>query len=380
MYKNITDFIKEIYSNRLPVPLHEPCFKGNEKKYLQECIDSTFVSYVGPFVSRFEQMICDYTGSKFAVAMANGTLALHLALVASGVRRDDEVLTQAMTFVATANAISQAGAQNIFLDSDLETLGMSPEKLSAFLKEETIIKKDGYAYNKKTGRRISACVPVHIFGHPLKIADIVKICSEYNIKVIEDAAESLGSWYRNKHTGTFGAAGILSFNGNKTITTGGGGMLVTDDADLAMRAKHLSTTAKIPHAWEFRHDEIGYNYRMPNVNAAIGCAQMENLEIFITQKRALADKYAEFFAKDGIEFFKEPEDCRSNYWLNTIILNNRAERDSFLEYANDQQVMARPGWCLMPNLPMYKNNECGNLSNAETLESKLVNIPSSVIC
>lgn len=380
MYKKITDFIKELHGNRLPIPLHKPCFIGNEKKYLQECIDSTFVSYVGAFVGKFEEMICRYTGSKYAVAMANGTLALHLALVAVGIRRDDEVLTQAMTFVATANAIAYTGAHSVFLDSDSETLGLSAEKLLVFLEQETIIKKDGYTYNKKTGRRISACVPVHVFGHPVKILDIVRICSEHNIMVIEDAAESLGSWYNNRHTGTFGKLGVLSFNGNKTITTGGGGMLLTDDFDLAKRARHLSTTAKIPHAWDFGHDEIGYNYRMPNVNAAIGCAQMENLEVFLAKKRELAKTYADFFAENKMEFFIEPKDCKSNYWLNALLLKDKTERDIFLEYTNANQIMTRPVWKLMPRLPMYENNECGDLSNAKILEARLVNIPSSVIC
>lgn len=380
MYNDTVDFVKHLYGDRLPILLHEPCFMGNEKRYLQECIDSTFVSYVGPFVSKFEGMVSAYTGSKFSIAMANGTLALHIALVAVGVQRDDEVLTQAMTFVATANAITHAGARPVFLDSDPGTLGLSAEKLSVFLKQETVIKGDGYRYNKKTGRRIFACVPVHVFGHPAKIRDIVRICSEHNILVVEDAAESLGSWYDGRHTGTFGKLGILSFNGNKTITTGGGGMVITDDEALAMRVKHLSTTAKVPHAWDFMHDEVGYNYRMPNVNAAIGCAQMESLEIFLTKKRELAKQYAKFFVKAGIEFFTEPENCRSNYWLNTIFLENRAARDVFLEYTNVRQIMTRPAWRLMPDLPMYKDSERGDLSHARVLESRLVNIPSGVIC
>ena len=295
MYKTITDFIKNIYDHQSTINLHEPRFIGNEKKYLAECIDSTFVSYVGAFVTSFEERIKAYTGAKYAVAMANGTLAQHLALRVCGVVHDDEVITQALTFVATANAITYIGAHPIFLDSDTDTLGLSPEKLFTFLKNETLKKADGFNYNKKSGRRISACIPVHVFGHPARIDDIVQICNDNNILVIEDAAESLGSFYQSKHTGTFGLASVLSFNGNKTITTGGGGMLLTNNEAIATSAKHLSTTAKIPHAWAFEHDEIGYNYRMPNINAALGCAQMETLDLFLTKKREQAHLYAAFF-------------------------------------------------------------------------------------
>ncbi len=378
MYKTITDFIKHTYNTPPPINLHEPRFIGNEKKYLAECIDSTFVSYVGAFVTSFEDSVKAFTGSKYAVAMTNGTLALHLALRVCGVLPEDEVITQALTFVATANAISYIGAHPIFLDSDLDTLGLSPEKLLTFLKNETQKKEDGNTYNKKTGRRISACVPVHVFGHPARIADIVRICADYNLVVVEDAAESLGSFYQSQHTGTFGLASVLSFNGNKTITTGGGGMLLTNDEMIATSAKHLSTTAKIPHPWAFEHDEIGYNYRMPNLNAAVGCAQMETLDLFLSKKREQAERYATFFAQIGVDFIVEPKDSRSNYWLNTIMLNDRTERDAFLAYSHSQGVMTRPVWRLMSQLPMYKDALCGDLEQAEHLEARLVNLPSSV--
>lgn len=348
------------------------------KKYLAECIDTTFVSYVGAFVNTFENMVVDYTKSKYAMAVSNGTLGLHIALVALGVKPDDEVITQALTFVATANAISYTGAESIFLDSDRTTLGLCPEKLESFLSEKTEQKEDGYTYNKKTGKRIFACIPVHIFGHPSKIVDIINICEQYNIKVIEDAAESLGSWYNKKHTGTFGKIGVLSFNGNKTITTGGGGMLLTDDESIAQKIKHLSTTAKIPHTWEFVHDEIGYNYRMPNINAAVGCAQMEKLELFLEKKRELAEFYVALFAQWEIPFIKEPDKCISNYWLNAIILENKKERDAFLEYTNRNGVMTRPIWKLMTKLPMFKHCQKGDLTNAKWFEERVVNIPSSV--
>lgn len=334
MYKDIVDFIKSLYGNREMVPLHEPRFVGNEKKYLNECIDSTYVSYIGEFVSRFEEMVKSFTGAKHAVATVNGTLALQAALLGAGVTRDDEVLTQAFTFVATVNAIAYCSAHPVFVDCDQDTFGMSPEKLEPFLEKETVI-EDGYCRNRKTGRRISACVPVHVFGHPVKIDKIKQLCDMHYISLVEDAAESLGSFYKGRHTGTFGKLGILSFNGNKIITTGGGGMILTDDEQLAKNIRHMTTTAKIPHPWEFIHDMTGYNYRMPNVNAAIGCAQMEELTTFLENKRQLASIYEEFFDGIGIRFFKEGEDCRSNYWLNAIILNDKKQSDQFLDYSNN---------------------------------------------
>jgi len=378
MYSKIAAYIRELFQSAESIPLHAPKFIGNEKKYLNECIDSTFVSYVGAFVSKFEGLIKEFTGAKYAIATVNGTLALHAALQVCEVKAGDEVLTQVLTFVATVNAISYTGAKPVFIDSEKISLGMDPVKLEEFLHNETIIKDDGYCYNKVTGCKIAACVPVHIFGHALQIDKIKTICDQYNIVLIEDAAESLGSFYKNQHTGTFGKAAILSFNGNKTITTGGGGMVITNDEILAQKIKHITTTAKLPHAYEFYHDQIGYNYRMPNVNAAIGCAQMECLDLFLQNKRELAESYKMFFYNNNIDFVKEPENTRSNYWLNAIILNNRNERDGFLKYSNENQIMCRPVWVLMNKLQMYKNCQATNLETALWLEDRVVNLPSSV--
>ena len=377
MFKKITDFIKNLYGNTEVVPLHEPRFTGNEKKYVAECIDSTFVSSVGEFVNRFESMVADYVGVKYVIATVNGTSALHAALVLASVKENDEVLTQALTFVATANAIAYTGAAPVFIDSDKTTLGMCPERLEDFLQNETIEKEDG-RYNKKTGRRIAACVPVHIFGHPVKIDRIKEVCSRYRITLIEDACESLGSSYKGSHTGTFGIMGILSFNGNKIITTGGGGMIITDNEELGRRARHITTTARISHKWAFEHDEVGYNYRMPNINAALGCAQMELLPKFLESKRATALLYSKFFSDIGVMFFIEPPGSRSNYWFNSILLKDRTERDAFLEYSNSCGVMTRPVWTLLSRLKMYKGCQHTGLDNAEWIEERLVNIPSSV--
>lgn len=379
-YKAIVDFIRQTF--HVPsafIPLHEPRFIGNEKKYLAECIDSTFVSSVGKFVDQFEEITAAYTGAKRAVVCVNGTEALHMALMLAGVKRDDEVITQPLTFIATANAISYTGASPVFVDIERDTLGMSPNSLKAFLEKFAEIKNDGDCYNKSTGRKISACLPVHIFGHPCRIGEIVEICSLYNIPVIEDAAESIGSRYKGKHTGTFGKLGILSYNGNKTITTGGGGMILTDDEELGKMAKHLTTQAKVPHAWEYVHDHVGYNYRMPNLNAALGVAQMESLDLFIMKKRELAQNYRTFFDSMGISFFIEPQNAYSNYWLNAVLLENREERDKFLEFSNSNKVMTRPAWRLMNQLPMFKGCQAFQLENAEWIGERLVNLPSSVI-
>lgn len=388
-YKDTILFIRNTFKTTEDfIPLHEPRFMGNEKKYLNECIDSTFVSSVGKFVDRFEDMVTDYTNSSKAVVCVNGTNALHLALVLSGVASGTEVLTQPLTFIATANAISYCGAQPVFVDVDKDTLGLSPTKLKIWLKGNVEMRGDtdkssskSHAYNRTTGNRIAACVPMHTFGHPCRIDEIIEICNNYNIKVIEDAAESLGSFYKGKHTGTFADIGVLSFNGNKTITTGGGGMLLFKNKALGEHAKHLTTQSKMPHKWEFRHDHIGYNYRMPNINAALGCAQMEQLPIFLKAKRELSQKYISFFstASSFLTYVSEPEGATSNYWLNAILLKNREERDLFLEQTNNASVMTRPVWELMNTLPMFKNAQCGDLSNAEWLADRLVNIPSSVI-
>jgi aminotransferase in exopolysaccharide biosynthesis len=377
MLQKTVDFIKKLYSDKNPVPLHAPCFIGNEKSYLCDCIDNTYVSSVGEFVDRFEKMAEEYTGAKKAVVCVNGTNALHLALMLVGVERDDEVITQPLTFIATVNAISYCEAHPVFIDVDKDTMGLSPIKMSEWLKDNTEI-RDGACYNKSSQRRIKACVPMHTFGHPVHLDELVRICENHNIELIEDAAESLGSFYNGKHTGTFGKIGALSFNGNKIITTGGGGMLLFSDEKLAERAKHLTTQAKVPHRWEFVHDSIGYNYRMPNINAALGCAQMEKIDKFIANKRDLAHRYEEFFGSSGINFFVEPKNCSSNYWLNVIILKNRVERDDFLTYTNDNGVMTRPIWQLMNRLSMFKECQRGNLINAEWLEERVVCLPSSV--
>lgn len=377
-YKKIVDFIHELYGSEEFVPLSVPKFVGNEKKYLNECIDTTFVSSVGKFVDRFEEDMARYTGVKKAVVCVNGTNALHMALMLSGVERDDEVLTQALTFIATCNALSYIGAHPVFLDVDLTTMGLSPEAVKEWLVKNAEI-RDGVCYNKRTGRRVKACVPMHTFGHPVRIEELLAVCEEYHIALVEDAAESIGSLYKGKHTGTFGKVGALSFNGNKTITTGGGGMLLFMDEELGKLAKHLTTQAKVPHRWEFRHDHIGYNYRMPNINAALGCAQLENLDQFIADKRQTAAAYKEYFAKvEGVEFFVEPENCRSNYWLNAVLLPNRDAQQEFLQYTNDHGVMTRPIWELMNRLPMFENCETDGLKNTQMFADRVVNIPSSV--
>jgi perosamine synthetase len=373
------NFIRQLFNEPKEfIPLHAPIFNGNEKAYLNECIDTTFVSSVGKFVDAFEEKIAQYTGSKKAVACVNGTNALHLALVLSGVEQGDEVIMQPLTFIATANAISYCGAHPIFIDVDRETLGLSPTKLAAFLEASTET-RNGECFNKVTKRRIKACVPMHTFGHPSKIDEIAEICQRYGIALVEDAAESLGSFYKGKHTGTFAPIGVLSFNGNKTITTGGGGMLLLNDEKVAQKAKHLTTQAKLAHPWEFKHDQIGYNYRMPNINAAIGLAQLEQLDGILASKRKLAQSYKTFFAKTAIQFVSEPSDCQSNYWLNCLLLSDRQERDQFLETTNKNGIMTRPVWELMNRLPMFVNCQCGDLSNAEWLADRVVNIPSSAI-
>ena len=374
----ICEFIHTLFETKDFVPLSVPKFIGNEKKYLEECIDTTFVSSVGKFVDRFEEEMAAYTGAKKAVVCVSGTNALHMAMMLVGVERDDEVLTQALTFIATCNALSYIGAHPVFIDVDKETMGLSPEAMKAWLVKNTEI-KNNQCYNKHTGRRVKACVPMHTFGHPVKLDELVALCHEYHIELVEDAAESIGSFYKGKHTGTFGKVGVISFNGNKTITTGGGGMLLFQDEELGKFAKHLTTQAKVPHRWAFVHDHIGYNYRMPNLNAALGCAQLENLERYVQVKRETAEKYKEFFATvSDVEFFTDPENCRSNYWLNVVLLKDKSTQQEFLEYTNDHGVMTRPVWELMNRLEMFKDCENDGLENTEWLSDRVVNIPSSV--
>lgn len=377
-YSKIISFIKELYGGNEFTPLAVPVFAGNEKKYLEECIDSTFVSSVGQFVDRFEKDMAAYTGCKRAVVCVSGTNALHMSLMLVGVERDDEVLTQALTFIATCNALSYIGAHPVFIDVDKSTMGLSPDAMKEWLANNAEI-RNGQCYNKNTGRRIKACVPMHTFGHPVRIEEIVQLCEEYHIELVEDAAESIGSLYKGKHTGTFGKVGAISFNGNKTITTGGGGMMLFNDEELGAFAKHLTTQAKIPHRWEFRHDHIGYNYRMPNINAALGCAQLENLDKYVASKRQVAVEYAEFFKNiDDIDFFTEPENCYSNYWLNAVILKDKESQLNFLQETNDNGVMTRPIWELMNRLPMFENCENDGLKNTIWFADRVVNIPSSV--
>ena len=378
MYETTIDFIRSIYGSERVIPLHEPRFIGNEKKYLNDCIDSTFVSSTGKFVDEFEEKIAKYTGAKYAVATSNGTSALHIALLLANVAKNDEVITQPLTFVATCNAINYCGANPIFIDVDKETMGLSPLSLEAYLKKNAFIKNQK-CINNNTGRVIKACVPMHTFGQPCRIDEIKEICDKYNISLIEDAAESLGSFYKDKHTGTFGQMGVISFNGNKIITAGGGGCIITDDDTLAKKAKHLTTTSKVPHKWEYIHDMIGYNYRMPNLNAALLVAQLENLESFLLNKRELAMMYKGFFSDKACHYVEESLHSKSNYWLNTIILKDKEQRDLFLEEANSKGVMIRPVWTLMNKLTMFKHSQCDGLTNVEWLEERVVNIPSSVV-
>jgi len=377
MYNEIVDFVKSLYPNEKFIPLHAPVFHGNEKKYLNDCIDTTFVSSVGEYVNRFEEMVCQYTGAKYAIATTNGTSALHVSLILAGVERDTEVLSQALTFVATTNAISYIGAVPVFIDSAKDNLGMCPQSLENYLGLNAVI-RNGHSFNKVTGRRISACVPMHVFGNPVKIDEIEAICTRYKVPLVEDAAESLGSFYKGEHTGLKGIVGTLSFNGNKIVTCGGGGMIITNDEKIAKKAKHITTTAKVPHKWEFFHDEVGYNYRLPNLNAAMACAQMESLPKFLDNKRQTADAYRKFFNGRLVRFVDEGPGSKSNFWLNAIQFDTKFMRDEFLEYSNNNGVMTRPIWRLMNDLPAFKNAPSMPLENAKKYVETIVNLPSSV--
>ena len=370
------DFIRSIYGSGA-IPLHRPIFDGNEKSYLVECIDSNFVSSAGSKVDEFERKVASFTGAKNAIAVVNGTNALQIALILAGVGEEEEVLTQALTFVATCNAISYIGAAPVFIDVDKDTLGMSPVFLRSFL-EEYATKEGNAVFNKSTGKRISSCLPMHTFGSPCRIQEISNICREWNIPLVEDAAESLGSFYEKRHTGTFGLLGAISFNGNKIITTGGGGMILTDDDELARRAKHLTTTAKVPHRYEFIHNEIGFNFRLPSLNAVLGCAQMEQLTGIIETKGQVAARYRSFFEVIGVEMVESLTNCRTNNWLNAIVLKDKKQRDEFLEFTNEMNVMTRPIWRLMSDLEMFRDCQKDGLENSRWLEERVVNIPSSV--
>ena len=377
MFDALVRFVRDQYGTNEFIPLHAPVFSGNEKNYVAETIESTFVSSVGAFVDRFERDMQVYTGSARAVATVNGTAALHIALLLAGVKPGDLVITQSLTFVATCNAIAYCGAQPVFVDVDRETLGLSPSALDAWLESEAFIDADGVCRLRSDDRVLRACLPMHTFGHPVALDALMDVCTRWGLALVEDAAESLGSTYKGRHTGTFGVVGTLSFNGNKVITTGGGGMLLTNEL-LGAKAKHLTTTAKQPHPYEYVHDEVGYNYRLPNLNAALGCAQLEQLDSFLAAKRKLAMNYKHELAQTDLHFFTEPAHGRSNYWLNAVVCNDLTQRDALLKATNDSGVMTRPIWKLMNHLPAYEHCLKGDLSNAQWLEARIVNLPSSV--
>lgn len=378
MWQPLVEFIRDQYRCNKQIPLHAPIFGGNEQAYVAEAITSTYVSSVGGYVNRLERAIAEFTGSPDAVATVNGTAALHIALKLAGVGAGDLVLTQSVTFVATCNAIAYCGAEPVFIDVDRRTLGLSVNALSSWLSEHAEVAEDGVCRFRRDGRAIRACLPMHTFGHPADIGGLSTLCLEWSLALVEDAAESLGSLYRNQHTGTFGKVGVFSFNGNKIITTGGGGMLIGDEGTM-QKARFLTTTAKTPHAYEYVHEEIGFNYRLPNLNAALGVAQMEQLETFIEAKRALADRYRFFFATHALgEFLVEPEHCRSNYWLNALICEGPGHRDELLHFTNAQGIGTRPIWRCMHHLPAFRHCLRGDLEVAEWLEQRIVNLPSSV--
>jgi aminotransferase in exopolysaccharide biosynthesis len=378
MFDSLIRFVRDQYRTDEFIPLHAPVFKGRERDLVLDTIDSTFVSSVGAYVDRFEKDMATFTGSQRAVAVMNGTAALHIALKLADVMPGDLVVTQSLTFVATCNAIAYCSAEPLFVDVDRHTLGLSPSALDAWLAEHALIDDSGDCRTRVGHRRIRACLPMHTFGHPVELDALIAVCERWHLILVEDAAESLGSYYKGTHTGNFGKIGVLSFNGNKIMTTGGGGMLLTDET-IGKRAKHLTTTAKIPHPYEFVHDEIGYNYRLPNLNAALGCAQLEQLPAFLESKRDLAARYIEFFEGTDFQPIVEPKDCRSNYWLNGVICQDGGQRDALLKTTNDAGVMTRPIWALMTRLPQYTNALRGPLDNAEWLEARVVNLPSSVL-
>jgi perosamine synthetase len=375
--KETISFIQDLYNTKEFIPLHTPTFGGNEKKYLNDTIDSTFVSSVGAYVDQFEEMMCVISKTKKAVAVVNGTAGIQIALRLVGVKEGNEVITQALTFVATANAIAYNRASPIFLDVDIDTMGLSSKAVDEFLKEFGDLREDG-CYNKKSGNKISACLPMHTFGFPVHLDELKKVCDAWNIPIVEDAAESLGSEYKNKPTGSIGKIGVFSFNGNKIVTCGGGGAIVTNDEQLGIKGKYLTTTAKVPHAYEFFHDELGFNFRMPNLNAALACAQLEQLDLFLANKRELASEYKSFFAASDIKLRTESPNTKANYWLMCVELECLKERNLFLLETNKAKVMTRPIWQLMYRLPMYANCQRDEQLNAQSLEERIVNIPSSV--
>jgi aminotransferase in exopolysaccharide biosynthesis len=376
-YTEIIKFIRNQFPSKDFIPLHEPNLNGNEKSYVLDTINSTFVSSVGAYVDKFEIMMAELTRTQKAVAVVNGTSALQVALRLSGVGNGDEVLTQALTFIATINAIIYNGASPVFLDVDLDTMGLSPNAVNSFLEDYGEM-REGVCYNKKTNKKIAACMPMHTFGFPVHVNELSRICNKWNIPIVEDAAESIGSEYKGMPTGSFGRLGVFSFNGNKIVTSGGGGAIVTNDLDLGMKAKHLTTTAKVPHPYEYVHDEIGYNFRMPNLNAALACAQLEQLNYFIQNKRNLALEYSTYFEAKGLKFREELPNTKANYWLMCLELENKKDRDAFLKESNENNVMTRPIWQLIFKSPVYSNFQRDSQKNAIYLEERIVNIPSSV--
>ena len=378
MFIKLIQFIRDQYRTNDFIPLHAPVFSGCEQQYVADTVSSTFVSSVGAYVDRFEHDVAAYTGSPWATATVNGTAALHMALLIAGVKAGDLVITQPLTFVATCNSIAYIGAEPVFVDVDRRTMGLSPTALGDWLDEYAEICPDGVCRTKTDKRVVRACVPMYTFGHPADLEGLIAVCDKWQLALVEDAAESLGSLYKGRHTGTFGLLGILSFNGNKIITTGGGGIILSN-GKLGRRVKHLTTTAKVPHPYEYMHDEIGYNYRMPNINAALGCAQLEQIDSFILAKRTLAERYQEQLRNSSLQFVTEPPGCRSNYWLNAVICEDRKHREALLRESNEQQVMTRPIWELMSRLPMFTGCRKGPLDNAEWLRERVVNIPSSVL-
>ena len=378
MYKEFVQFVRELYQTNDFIPLHAPQFRGNEKEYLLDTIDSTFVSSVGAYVDQFEERVAEYTGAKYAIATVNGTAALHIALKLAGVEPNTEVITQSLTFVATCNVIRYCQAEPVFVDVDLETMGLSPDSLVAFLDEHAEIRDDGNCWNKTSNNKITACLPMHTFGFPVRLDEISKICQQYQIPLVEDAAESLGSFYKEQHTGILGKTAAISFNGNKIITTGGGGMVLTNDAGTAKRAKHITTTAKVPHKWAFEHDEVGYNYRLPNLNAALGVAQMESLPGFVSEKRDLAVAYQRWGSENGMQFAQQPIHTQANYWLNSIVTEDQQSRDEWLQQTNELGVMTRPAWTPMHLLEINKGAVSADMSTTVYLYDRLINVPSSV--
>ncbi len=379
MHNKLVKFIQDIYQTKEFIPLHAPIFSGNEKAYINNTLESTFVSSVGEYVDKFEQQIEAFTGTAKAIATVNGTAALHTALYMAGVRSGDLVITQALTFVATCNALYHMGAEPVFVDVSKVSLGLCPKALEIYLEDNAIINNAGLCEDKSTGKIYRAVVPMHTFGHPVELDELIVVCKKWNIKLVEDAAESLGSFYKGKHTGTFGDFSAISFNGNKVITTGGGGMVLCKSIEDGIRTKHVTTTAKVSHPYDFFHDEAGFNYRLPNLNAALGCAQMEVLSKYLKQKRELSQEYNNFFDGSDFKFVLEPEYAQSNYWLNAIICPSAEVREKFIKETNMQGVMTRPIWQLMHRLPMYKNAKRGDLATSIWLESRLVNIPSSPV-